>query len=112
VVFFNWRGFLSVHIDATSESEYSDEGLSDSTLTGDRKRVFRALINMADFPVSLFLSDLFLYSFLGFCKVIFKAERPPTSITLLILWGSDLMTLDFTMLAATVYSPTPNVPGK
>jgi hypothetical protein len=30
---------LSAHIDAISESEYSDEGISDSTHTGDRSAV-------------------------------------------------------------------------
>jgi hypothetical protein len=55
---------------------------------------------------------LFLCNFLGFFRVVFKAEGPPTSITFLILWGSNLMTVDVTMLASTVYSPTPSVPGK
>jgi hypothetical protein len=44
---------LSAQIDAISESEYSDEGLSDSTLTGERSTCSVSLVNMVDFPISL-----------------------------------------------------------
>jgi hypothetical protein len=56
--------------------------------------------------------DLFLHNFLGFFRFVFRAEGTPTTIILLMPWGSNLMILDFTMLAATVNSPTPIVPGK
>jgi uncharacterized membrane protein len=52
---------LSAHIEAISESEYSDERLSDSTLTGDSSACLGFLVNVVHFPISSFLSDLFLY---------------------------------------------------
>jgi hypothetical protein len=59
---------------------------------------------MVDFPFSLIL-----YSFLGLIRVVFRAEGPPTSITLSMPLRFNLMAVDFTMLVATVYSPTPSV---
>jgi hypothetical protein len=112
VGFVNCRDFLFALIEAISESELSDEELSDSRLTGDRSVCLGSFVNVVDFPLSLFLSDIFLRTFLGFFSVVFRAEGPPMSITHLMPWGSNLMTLDFTMLAATVYSPTPCIPGK
>jgi hypothetical protein len=44
--------------------------------------------------------------------VVFRVEGPPTSITLFTPWESNLMTLGFIILAATVYLPKPSVPGK
>jgi hypothetical protein len=98
VFFFNYRGFLSAHTQAISKSEFSDEELSDSTITGDSSACLGSLDNVVDFPISLYLSDLFLIYFLGFLRVVFRAERPPTFITLLTNGASDLMTLDFTLL--------------
>jgi hypothetical protein len=54
---------LFAHMDAISEPKYSDEGLSYSTLTGDRSVCLGLLINIADFPINLSVSDLFLYIF-------------------------------------------------
>jgi hypothetical protein len=96
------RVLLPAHIDAISESEYSDEELSDSTVTWDRSVCLGSFVNMFDFPINLL--DIFLFTFLGFIMVVFMAEGPPTSITLLMPWGSNVMTLDFTILAAEVYS--------
>jgi hypothetical protein len=76
---------LSAHINAIYKSECSDEGLSDSTLTGDRSTCLGSLVNMVDIPISLELPDLFLCTFLGFFRVVFRAEGPPMSITLSIL---------------------------
>jgi hypothetical protein len=47
---------LSVLIDAISESEYSDERLSDSTLTGDLSVCLDPLVN-ADFSIGLLFSN-------------------------------------------------------
>jgi hypothetical protein len=99
-------------MDATSESEFSGEELSDSTLTGDRSVCLGFFVNMVGFPIKLSLSDLFFVDFLVFLSVAFRAEGPPTSKTLLMPWGSNLTIVDFTILAAAVYSPKPSEPGK
>jgi hypothetical protein len=103
---------LSAHMEAISESEYSDEKLSNSTLTGDRSACLECMVNLVGLSISLFFSGLFLGIFLRLFSVVFMAEGPPTSITLFTPWGSNLMTLGFTMLAAMVYLPKPSVPGK
>jgi uncharacterized membrane protein len=60
------RVLLSVHIDAISESEYSDERLSDSTLTGDLSACLGFFVNLVDFSVGLlFFRFIFTY-FSGF----------------------------------------------
>jgi hypothetical protein len=107
VFFSNLRGFLSAHTEAISEPAFSDEEWSDSTLTGDRSACLGSLVNVVHFPIS----DLFLIYFLGFLRVVFRAGRPPTSVTLLTPGVSDLMTLDFTILAAAVYSPKQEYKG-
>jgi hypothetical protein len=89
VFLFNWRVLLYAYIIAIF-----DEDLSDFTLIGDRSVCLCSLVNMTDFPISLSLSDLILYTFFRFLRVLFRAEGPPTSITLLMPWGSNLMTLD------------------
>jgi hypothetical protein len=48
--------------------------LSVSTLTGGGSVCIGPFVNVVDFPLSLFLSDLFLRTFLGFFRVIFRAE--------------------------------------
>jgi hypothetical protein len=103
---------LFAHIETISGSEFSDEVLSDSTLTGDRSVSLGSFVNTVDFPISLLLSDLILSVFWGVLRVVLRAEGPPTSITLLTPWGSNLITFAFTMLTATVYSPTPCIPVK
>jgi hypothetical protein len=70
------------------------------------------MVKAVGFSIDLFVSGLFLGIFLRLFRVVFRAEGPPTCITLFTPWGSNLMTLGFTMLAATVYLPTPSVPGK
>jgi hypothetical protein len=54
---------FSVHIGTISESEFADEELSDSTLTGGRSVCLGSLVNTVDFPIRLPLSDLFLTDF-------------------------------------------------
>jgi hypothetical protein len=49
-------------------------------------------------------------AFLDIFTAACRAGGPPTSVTLFIPCGSNLIILDFTMLAATVYSPKPSVP--
>jgi hypothetical protein len=72
------NALFSAHIDTISESENSDEGLSHNTHTGDRSTYMYlgSLFNMVGFPFSLFLSDLFLYTFLDFFMVVIRAEGP------------------------------------
>jgi hypothetical protein len=112
VRFIDCSGLLFAHIEAISESEFSHEELSDSSLTGDRSVCLGSFVNTVVFSLSLFLYDLFLHAFWGVLRVVFRAEGPPTSITLLTPWGSNLITFAFTVLAATVYSPTPCIPAK
>jgi hypothetical protein len=50
-------------MDAISELEYSDEELSEPTLTGDRSVCSGSLDNMVDFPISYFLSNVFYILF-------------------------------------------------
>jgi hypothetical protein len=50
---------LSAHIDAISEPEYSDEGISASTLAGHCSMRLGSFVNLADFPVGLSVSDSF-----------------------------------------------------
>jgi hypothetical protein len=68
---------------------------------------------MDDFPTGLSLLDLVFTVFCGLLSVVTRAEAegPPTSVTLFTPWGSNLITLDFTMVSA-VYSPKPSLPGK
>jgi hypothetical protein len=56
-------GLLAAHIDAISESEYSDERLSDSTLTGDLSACLDFLVNSVVFSTGLLFSDLFYIPF-------------------------------------------------
>jgi hypothetical protein len=66
---------------------------------------------MVDFPTGLSLLDLVFTVFCGLLRVVIRAEGPPTSITLFTPWGSNLITLDFTVVFE-VYSPKPSLPGK
>jgi hypothetical protein len=67
---------------------------------------------MDDFPTGLSLLDLVLTVICGLSVVTrAEAEGPPISITLFTPWGSNLITLDFTMVSA-VYSQKPSLPGK
>jgi hypothetical protein len=50
---------LFAHIEAVSESEFSDEELSDCTLTGDRSVSLGAFVNTVDFPIGLFYQIYF-----------------------------------------------------
>jgi hypothetical protein len=98
-------------MDAISESEYSDEELSDSILTGDRSVCSGFLVNMVYLPISLSASVSLLADSLGFLMVAVRAEGPPTSKTPLTPWGSNLITFGFTILADAVYPPKPSVAG-
>jgi hypothetical protein len=104
------RGVLSAHI-VVSDSEFSDEEISDSALSLDRRVCLGSLVKMVDFPITLSLVDLVLIVLCGFLEVAFTAEGPPTSITLLTPCGSNLVILDFAILAAAGYSPNPSIPG-
>jgi hypothetical protein len=52
---------LSAKIYAISENEYSDEGLSDSTLTGYRSTRLVSLVNTVGLSISLELRIFFIY---------------------------------------------------
>jgi hypothetical protein len=68
-------------------------------------------VNIGDLPTGLSLLGSVFTDFSGLVMVITRAEGPPTSITLFTAWGSNLITLDFTMVCA-VYSPKQSLPDK
>jgi hypothetical protein len=97
------------YVDVTSRSVFSGKEVSDSINTGDGSVCLGLLVNVVDFLNTL--SDFLLAGFLSFLRVPFRVKRPPTPKFLLMPWASYLMTSDFTMLAAAVYSPNPIVLG-
>jgi hypothetical protein len=95
---------LCCQMDVISESEFSDDELSDSKLTGDRIVCPACLMSFVGLSICCCLSVLDLV-------LVLWPEGPQTSRTLLNPWGSSFTTLGFTILTVAVYSPTPRVPG-
>jgi hypothetical protein len=97
---------LCCQMDIISESEFSDDELPDSKLSGDRSVCLACLTSFVGLSISFCLSGLDLVLVL-----VLWPGRPQTSRTLLKPWGSSLTTLGLTILTLAVYSPTPRVPG-
>jgi hypothetical protein len=99
-------------VDVISESEFSDGELSDCILSADRSVCSGCLVTTEKFSISFSLSDLIFVDILDLLAIGFWREGPQTSKTLFKYLECNLITLGFSVLAVSFYSPRLSMPER